>query len=345
MVSVKTDIKRSLEAYLQRTYPDRLEMRVAHIEELTDGWETTIYSLTVSYEQGGERIAEDLIVRFFQGPRKREQAQTEYQVMNSVRRLGIPVPQVYLLVTEHPDFDSAFIVMEKINGATLHSRLAAASEHEIIALINAMVAHFVTIHQLPWQEISKARPYGGSVRPEPLAFVESRLADMKQIAARYKLHEFEPLFSWLEERIGLGVSTELCLMHGDFHPQNILTREDTGELLVIDWSFAEIGDYRLDLAWTARQVDIMVGPHYREALLTSYESLDGRAVENLEYFEALKFTERMLTIATWLDESVVIPVKKISREAIRGDYKIHVLNVYARLKEVTGLELPTIENI
>ena len=68
-------------------------------------------------------------------------------------------------------------------------------------------------------------------------------------------------------------------------------------------------------------------------------------MEYLEYFEAVKFSERMLTIATWLDESVVIPVKKITREAIRGEYKIHVLNVYARLKEVTGLELPTIENL
>ena len=92
-------------------------------------------------------------------------------------------------------------------------------------------------------------------------------------------------------------------------------------------------------------MDVMVGPQYREELLKRYEKLAGKAVENLEYFEAVKFSERMLTIATWLDESVAIPVKKITKEAIRGQYKVHVLNVYARLKEITGLELPTIENL
>ena len=345
MVTINEDGKRNLEASLRHAYPDREKVRVADVEELTDGWETTICSFSINYEKGGERFAEDLIIRFFQGPQKRKQARTEYQIMNRVRHLGIPVPRVDLLVTEHPDFDSAFIVMEKVSGGTLLDRLASASEREIMALMNAMVAHFVRIHQLPWQRILKDRQLGGSPRHEPLALIKSRLAAMKQIAARYKLHEFGPLFRWLEERIEFGVSTGLCVVHGDFHPQNILLREDTGELLVIDWSFAEIGDYRLDLAWTARQTDVMVGPQYREALVKSYEELAGRAVENLEYFEAVKFTERMLTIATWLDESVVIPVKKITREAIRGEYKIHVLNVYVRLKEVTGLELPIIENL
>jgi aminoglycoside phosphotransferase (APT) family kinase protein len=208
-----------------------------------------------------------------------------------------------------------------------------------------MVAHFVKIHQLPVHNIFRERQFSDPIMDEPLALIESRLAAMKQLTARYNLQEFGPLISWLEERIGLGRNTELCVLHGDFHPQNILLSQSSGELLVIDWSFADIGDYRLDLAWTALQMDVMVGPQYRGELVKSYEKLAGKAVENLEYFEAVKFSERMLTIATWLDESVVIPVKKITREAIRGEYKIHVLNVYARLKEVTGLELPTIENL
>ena len=53
----------------------------------------------------------------------------------------------------------------------------------------------------------------------------------------------------------------------------------------------------------------------------------------------------MLTIATWLDKSVTIPVPKITRDAIRGDYKIHVLNVYRRLKQILAYSLPTFENL
>ncbi len=345
MAAINEDISTALEASLQHAFPDRKALRIANLEELGDGWETTIYSISVNYEKSSQLVSEDLVVRFFHGPQKRKQARKEYQILNRVCQLGIPVPRVHQLVTEDSDLDDVFIVMEKVKGPTLLDRFTAVSECELVALLSGMVAHLVKIHQLPVHNIFRERQFGNPAADEPLALIESRLTALKVLALRHNLQEFGPLINWLEERIELGISTELSVLHGDFHPQNILLRQSSGELLVIDWSFADIGDYRLDLAWTALQIDVMVGPQYREELLKRYEKLAGKAVENLEYFEAVKFSERMLTIATWLDESVVIPVKKITRETIRGEYKIHVLNVYARLKEVTGLELPTIENL
>ncbi len=54
---------------------------------------------------------------------------------------------------------------------------------------------------------------------------------------------------------------------------------------------------------------------------------------------------RMLTIATWLDEAVEIQIPRITKQAFRADYKVHVLNLYRRLKEITGLEIRTIEEL
>ena len=80
----------------------------------------------------------------------------------------------------------------------------------------------------------------------------------------------------------------------------------------------------------------MLGRNAREAYLSAYEDAASQSVEHLAFFEALKFTERMVTIAQWLQSGFEIPIRKISQESLRGSYKVHIVNVYARLKEVTG---------
>ncbi|MCH7663081.1 MAG: phosphotransferase, partial [Chloroflexi bacterium] len=178
---------------------------------------------------------------------------------------------------------------------------------------------------------------------DPLAYVTSKLYEMRTLIDQFALSEFEGHIHWLEDRLEHGATTHLSVIHNDYHPLNILLRAKGGDLVIIDWSFAEVGDYRLDLAWSVMLLGVMVGEQYRDVLLASYEQLSGNQVVHFQYFEVLKFTQRMLTIATWLDDSVEIPVKKITKAAIHSEYKVHILNPYRRLKEITGLSLASIE--
>jgi aminoglycoside phosphotransferase (APT) family kinase protein len=217
--------------------------------------------------------------------------------------------------------------------------------------MHSMVNEFVKIHQAPWQKILDDAEAFNLSAAEPTTYVRAQLAEMRNKAARFHLDQFEPFFAWLEERIEQGatqqlcVTQHLCVMHNDYHPGNLLMKGETNELVVVDWSFAEVGDYRLDLAWSVMLFAALVGLDYRQPMVRAYAEAAGKPVENFTYFEVLKLTMRMLTIATWLDESVEIPIKKITRAAIRGDYKVHVLNPYRRLKEITGLGLPIIEEL
>ncbi len=335
----------NLTQLLGRRFPNRKNLKIINLEEITEGWETKIYSLSLNYEVKDKLFAEDFILRFFQGPYEANQARKEFNLMKRVSQFGIPVPRVDLLVTDDSPFGHPFIVMEKIQGETMTNVLHGATEQKILELMNLMVLHFVKLHQIPWQKIFDDEKQGGPIQDEPVAFIKTKLVDMQQTISRYELHEFDPLLHWLEERLELGIAPRLCVMHNDYHPLNLLVRSRGAELVIIDWSFAEVGDYRLDLAWSVLLVGLLVGAPYRDIMVKTYEDIAGCKVENFEYFEALKFTARMLTIATWLDESVVIPVKKITREAIRGEYRVHVLNVYDRLKDITGLRLPLIDNL
>lgn len=251
---------------------------------------------------------------------------------------GIPVPRVLLLALDDSPLGNAFVVMEYISGPTLHQVLSQAAESESRDLIRRMTALQLATHRLPWEGLVEP-PLAADQRPEELT--PQLLAEMQEAIRRYQLKEFEPYLRWLEDHRQQGAVSRLSLIHNDYHPENLLVHN--GELVVIDWAFAEASDYRLDLAWTSMLVEAMLGESSRAMLLECYEQLAESEVECFQYFEVLKLTQRMVTIATWMDERVQIPVYRITRQAIRGEYKVHVLNPYRRLKQITGLRLPSIE--
>lgn len=342
MVTISESGRQELVDQLQKKYPHRKNLSINSLEEITEGWETTIISFSLDYEENARAQTDDMILRFYQGRDRKEQALKEFDVMERVALAGIPVPRVEVLAQESSALGNPYVVMEKIVGPTMDSVLQNASDDEIQRLMKLMVTHFVHLHQLSWQKIFDPESRNTADTNDPLSFVNMQLSELRETTDQFNLSEFDPFLRWLETRVEQGASNHSCVIHNDYHPLNILIRDD-GSLAIIDWSFADIGDYRTDLAWSLLWFGVMVGRPYRSKFISIYEQIAGARVEHLRFFEVLKLTQRMLTIASWLDESVEIPVKKITRAAIRNEYKIHVLNPYLRLKEITALELPIIE--
>jgi len=345
MLDFNEHSREQLEIILGKHFPGKNELRISGFEEILGGWETTIISLRIDSQFVGAPTTDDLILRFYPGTNAAAQAQKEFAVMQFLYEFGIPVPRVDMLVIDNSPFGEPFIVMEKLLGHTLASELKAASENEILRWIQSSASLLVRLHKVPWQGLLPNEPAQDLTENGPLALTNSILASMRHSISRYHLIEFEPYMNWLEERVKQGASTEYCLMHNDYHPQNLMLSSKDHQLTILDWSFVEIGDFRLELAWSALLFGVMFGEQYRLPLMEFYEEITGRPIQHFKYFEVLKLTQRMLTIATWLDKSVTIPVPKITRDAIRGDYKIHVLNVYRRLKQILAYSLPTFENL
>lgn len=329
-----------LAEFLGRQYPELKALQVLELSEFGEGWETDLYRLRLTGTRSGKPSPLGLVLRLYKGSDALEKARKEFSLMTGVTPFGIPTPRVDALVTDLSILEHPFIVMEHIQGGTLEVRIRTEG---VSQWLDPMMQVLARIHAIPWEELI-TEPEGPLPQSdEPLAFIGSLLGEMDRTIDRYGLTDFGPTKNWLHEREALGAATAPALIHNDYHPQNILIKED--ELVIIDWSFAEISDYRMDLAWSVLLIGVLAGHEHRSAMLEAYERAAGSPVENFEYFEALKFTMRMLTIATWLDEAVEVPVPRITKQAIRGDYKVHVLNPYRRLKEITGLEIRTIEEL
>ncbi len=318
--------------------------RVYDRGEITTGWETRIHTFAVGYLANGEEKRDELIVRVFPGFGAVAQARKEFEVMSRVTRWGVPTPRVDFVVTEETPFRDPFIVMERVRGESMADVVRDAPESAVHRLVEAMVDPLARLHEMPTDELLSLRSET-TTDDDQISFVRPRQPDMRMAVDRYQLHHFEPLLRWLDsrrEKVGPG---NACVLHNDYHPDNIVVREDDGQLVVLDWSFADIGDYRLDLAWSALLVGVTAGESYRDVLIQRYQVVSGLGVDNFSYFEVLKLGARLITIALWLEESVVIPVPKITKQAIRSEYKAHVLNVYRRVKEITGLPIPLFERL
>ncbi len=313
---------------LRHNLSDRPGLQVLELEPLGAGWETDLYRVGIRFDAPSGPAEQQLALRLYRGLASHDRAVKEFKLLQNLIRLRIPVAAV-IQVIHQPD--ASFIVMEHLPEANLRERLADASDSQILGQLDRMAALLVQIHRTRWQQ---ALPHTAPQSPDEL------LREMHRTAERYQLHEFEPHLTWLDHRRP-QVTDRPVLLHNDFHPENLLVRD--GALVAIDWSFAAVGDYRMDLAWTVLLVGTMLGERFRHPMLQSYQLHRGAPVQHFEYFEVLKLGSRMLTILTWLDKRVEIPVHRITRKALHGEYKIHVLNPYRRLVELTGLELPSIE--
>lgn len=76
-----------------------------------------------------------------------------------------------------------------------------------------------------------------------------------------------------------------CLIHGDFHPRNIV--EEGKRLTVIDWTNGQLGDARYDLAWALLLLKLYVSDRHADSFRAFYLQKNPIALEELEAFEAM----------------------------------------------------------
>ena len=327
-----------MEAYLAATiardHPDWTEIAVRNVAEIEGGWETNIYALDIAYREGSAARHKDLVARFYPDDRGAERAWRDAALLGKISAAGVPVPEVELVSTEPSSYGTAMVVMERIHGSVLGQDLKS-SDVRLVEMAHLLGA----VHRMPIDAVfaDAAKPFSGR------SFVAPSVAAISNAVEGFGRNDFEPLLDHLTD--SPPADRPPSVLHGDYHPGNIIVSEHTGDLIIIDWSFADVGDYRLDLAWAALWTDAVGGTEARSEFLAAYEMGTGEEIEDLAYFEALKLGARLLTVGLWLDSAVEPPIRKITEAAIRGGYRSTVMTVYERFRAVTGLRLDWVEQL
>jgi aminoglycoside phosphotransferase (APT) family kinase protein len=304
------------------------------------GWESVIYAYTLTSGPPDARRMDKRVMRMLTGANF-DEAKKEYQILSNLHRAGYPVPAVYGMGDIDDGFRHPFILMQRIEGGDFSSSFPHTPEDDQAPLV-AFIQLFRQLHTLDWR-LYFDDPDELAPPDNPYYHYDRLLAFFRSYIDSGGMDPLLPLMDWLESQRERAGCPQASVVHWDFHADNILEDVD-GKLYVVDWTSAEIGDYRMDLGWTLALTLAYSGEVRRKLVLDEYErQLDGEVPE-LDLFEAAAYLRRfgalMLSLALGADR---LGMRPETVKAMRRD-RIPMTRLYDRLRMITGLELPKVRD-
>jgi aminoglycoside phosphotransferase (APT) family kinase protein len=131
------------------------------------------------------------------------------------------------------------IIMTRVPGRAMLERISS-NPLSARRLLAQMAQLHVVLHRLPVAAcpLSTDRP-----------LIDRQLEAVGQRIARQQLQELSGGFDRLNRFKGIVREEQATLCHGDFHPLNLVV-DNSGRLVVLDWSDAALGDRHHDVART-----------------------------------------------------------------------------------------------
>lgn len=317
-------------------------VQIHDLTRVSDGWETEVYRFAVDYGEANDRAREDRILRIYPGDDVARKSVHEYSVMEQLYAAGYPVPQVLLLDSEGVHLGKPSMIMERIIGPTLGAIVDRTPLDARREPLKRFCQMFVDLHALDWRLFAPDPSLYET--QEPAAAVIQQLSWWQDSVHAVQISAFDPVFDWLSARlpdVRFGLPS---LLHMDYHHYNVLVREEDDAAFVIDWGGSMVADYRIDLAWTLLLMGGHGWPEARALILDGYERAAGRCVEQIEYFDAIACTRRLVSILGSLTVGAAEMGMRPGAEA-KMKNAAHIERVYALLRERTGIAVPEVERL
>ena len=179
--------------------------------------------------------------------------------------------------------------MERVEGQNILPEFLRTWKEDPKGALDPMMKLRVNLHNL---EASRVFPliYG---KVDTSRYIENILHFARRKAMNDRGQWLTPILNWLKEGSSNISFSESSVIHKDFHPNNIMIRDD-GSPVVIDWGASTLGDPRDDLAWSMLLAGSLIAPSLRSLILDSYERISGREIADIEYFEVLSALRRLI---------------------------------------------------
>ncbi|MFL7892590.1 MAG: phosphotransferase family protein [Anaerolineales bacterium] len=335
--SHELEVKGILQDYFQERFFHFKGGLITDLSHIAAGWESDIYAFKLIPQDGKPQ---GLILRLFPGTGGYEKSGREFSNLEFLVKHDYPVPSPLILERDNSPFETPFIIIEKIPGRTLWDPLFTAQVNRRQELIDGFFSLFVQLHQLDPSDFIDRSPGGPEVNPESL--LVHQLDNWHNLYEKFPLPDFLPLFDWLYEHAREISPGRQAVLHGDFHPENILLQPD-GKMVVIDWTGLQVSDPRFDLAWTLLLITAYEGFHWRQPFLESYERQAGIQIEQLHYFDVAACARRLYSIAVSLAAGAgAMGMRPGAEQQMMGQIE-PAGEVYELLQHQTGISLPIIE--
>ncbi|MBO0884924.1 MAG: aminoglycoside phosphotransferase family protein [Mycobacterium sp.] len=224
--------------------------------------------------------AGEVVVKVY--PPGHEGAQLEWDGLNFAQRVvGVPRPEPIALDVEGRWFGSPTVVMSRLPGR------GDVSPADLDGWLKQIAHALAAIHETDIAGASGCllRPAWGNRAPGIIETVQ-RSALVERCVEAIRRHLPAP-------------GSAPILMHGDFHPGNIIWRDGT-LTGVLDWGGTRLGSRWFDLAYCRGDVALLFGMRGVRILTEHYVSIAGRSPVDLPVFDLMCGLAARQLGAQWL---------------------------------------------
>ena len=132
-------------------------------------------------------------------------------------------------------------------------------------------------------------------------------------------------------------TTELCLLHADYFPGNIVWQGDA-IAAVIDWESAALGDPMADIATTRLDLRWAYGAEIAERFTHRYLATTGRSTATLPVWELVVSLRPAGTISLWASDMAAHGRPDITADSMRREQHAYVDSALQRLDAASNLD-------
>jgi len=324
----------ALENLCRQRFPEFSGARVLNLAPISAGWECETYSFALRSTERSVR----LIARIYCGNESiaRHKCETEAKALRELGRAGYPVPALYASDPQGESLGVPLTLMQYIEGEWLESAAARAKKPaEFSEFVEAAAELLVKLHSIdPSPENFGTVPSSADeCLSREIDGMENRLRRLEHVP------DFRPAFEWLRKRLQSVSPGRLSVLHMDYHARNILVTRDR-RFFVIDWTSSSVCDPRYDLGWSLIFLD---RAEVTDAFLGAYERISGRELTDMDFFEVLACTRRLLSVTVSLIYGPeVLGMRKGAAASMKAQHE-QLTRAYRVVTETTGRKLSEVE--
>lgn len=239
-----TELSSRFQEFLRARSDDPHSVHVTDVQALSGGWSRVMYTVTVE-DQGEESkyvYRSDPDAVDIQIPTSRSD---EWEVLTALDGLdAVSIPAPLWFDRDGTDFGRPAIVMAHVECESLLAIARRSAPDAFPSMATRLAELLGSLHRVRPEEL----PARMAAAPDWDTYIDSRVALWLQAEEEGLAPDpfLRLVASWLDanrpEPVPLG------LVHGDFHPANVIVTSDD-EYMAVDWELAHVGDPREDLGW------------------------------------------------------------------------------------------------
>ncbi|MHA1974543.1 MAG: phosphotransferase family protein [Candidatus Hodarchaeales archaeon] len=336
------NLTKPLTNFFRDHLPEVKKLEISNIKRILGGLETEIHYFKCKYETTDYKKDLELIIRIYHSQYANEFAESEFETLTKLKTLNYPVPKVYFKENSSKYIGKPFLIMDYIDGVTMGDLMEKALKSENPKALSELISQFsellYKLHHLDWTSLVER---GQLTQFDPKTQTINLINWYQARIEERRFYQLDPLIEWLHKTIDTVRFSRknLSLVHGDFHPYNILVKNK--EPFVIDWHGIRIRDNRTDLGQTSLLLTIYGSPDLRNAIVDTYVKYGGKAVD-LHFFEVLAIMIRFFEFFETIypdDNNEILPDRV---QAFSTDFET-MTKCYLMLNELTKQEFPQLK--